>query len=121
VEAYQYFNRLDKTDDLSIRAHVDLSCFIAASHMCMLAWLTTKRDSEKFGRLELLSHWHTMMEEKEGRKDRQRFYSDVVKQARSVSHYHLTLYLGLHILSIAKRRRGLHEVALEPSWDKFRH
>jgi len=81
---WDYFALLTKDNDLSFSVHAALACFLAALHGTMLRWLKVKWE-EGCNRSALLTYWQTLMEKQLERDDRQRFFSEVVKEANAVS------------------------------------
>jgi hypothetical protein len=113
VAVYDYFRVLAKNNDLSFTAHADIAHFLAASYTTMLTWLQ-KKHAEGVGGPELLIYWHRLMERQEGRKDRERFFSEVVTQAKSVSHHCLASRLEIHGLLAGKSAIWTFRLGPEP-------
>lgn len=103
MAVYNYFKNLTKTNDMSISAHVGIACFLTASYTTMLAWLKSYLAAAAVSGPELVTYWHGLMERSEGRAERERFFSEVVKQANNVSHYFLASRLDIYRLLTVER------------------
>lgn len=90
-EVYKYIHALTKINDMSLSAHVALACLLSALHTKMLEWLK-KMHEEELAWDALLAYWHGLMEGGESR-ERERFFSEVVQLANSVSHLYLVFHL----------------------------
>jgi hypothetical protein len=83
-EVYKYIHALTKINDMSCSAHVALACLLSALHKKMLEWLKRKHE-DGLAWHALLAYWQGLMEG-ESREHRERFFSEVVQLANSVSH-----------------------------------
>lgn len=91
-EVYKYFAEFSSSDnDLSLKAHTAIACFLGAAHTTMLKWLIAKK-ARLPNPADLRASWHKVMEKEVGREERQAFFQEVVQTARKVS------YLGSSLL-----------------------
>lgn len=83
----EFFSNLPCDNDLSLTAHAAIACFIAAAHLVMLEYLQKARNENGLNGLELLMHWHELMEPTGVRDGRDVFFTEVVNRANKVGHF----------------------------------
>ena len=89
-EVYKYFAEFSNNDnDLSLKAHTAIACFLGAAHTIMLRWLNEKK-ARLLNQAELRASWHRLMEKEVGREERKSFFHEVVQTARKVRYLELS-------------------------------
>lgn len=86
MRVYKYFRDLNRQSDLSLTAHLGAACFLGACHTTMLTWLKKEHEEKGLDGQALLPIWHHLVEQREDRTYRDKFFSEVVEQAKTVSH-----------------------------------
>ncbi len=71
---------------MSLTAHSAIARFLAAAHKTMLSWLKGKRQRDNLDGKGLHEWWYNIMEQRDGQKMRQKFFTDVLAEAATVSH-----------------------------------
>jgi hypothetical protein len=79
-QVYEYFN-IPRDNDLSFSAHRAIASFIGAAHATMLKHLKRMQAEGLVGQ-RLLDRWHLMMEHQSERKERRKFFDEVIKLAK---------------------------------------
>lgn len=87
---YNYFNKLDDNNDLSITSHIALACFVGAAHRTMLERLQSVKVQTV---QELHDYWYQLMEQQDDRSERNTFFSEVVANANAVNQLFFCLLL----------------------------
>lgn len=83
-EVCKYFAEFSNNDnDLSLRAHTAIACFLGAAHTIMLKWLTEKK-ARLLNLADVHASWHKLMEKEVEREERKAFFQEVVQTARKV-------------------------------------
>ena len=81
----KFFSTLPQNNDLSITAHSAIACFLAAAQQVMLERLRALQ-MKGFNGHQLLERWHDLMEPTGVVPDsREKFFTEVVQRANSVS------------------------------------
>jgi hypothetical protein len=82
---FHYIKQISNDNDLSITAHLDLACFLAAAHETMLASLKDIKGKQELSGPELRAAWHDRMEMNREPEYREQFFSRVVKSAEQAN------------------------------------
>jgi hypothetical protein len=105
MKKHRYFTELPKEDYRSFATYGHISCFIAAAHQTLLAWLHQGQTEYGFDGKELHSWWYGLME--------------VVKKAKLVS-LSTFLFLNSRFRWQMRWRPGSYRLR-RPSWSYPTH
>jgi hypothetical protein len=90
--AFNYFEKIPKNNDLSVTAHWDMACCLAALHQTMLASLKRLQDEKNLNGPQLRVVWHERMEKNCQHDYRNDFFARVIERAKEASQ-HLSAYV----------------------------
>ena len=71
---------------MSFTAYSAVASFLAAAHKTMLEWLQEAQRQNGFDEYELREWWYDIMERGARRAGRQKFFSEVLRKANTVSN-----------------------------------
>ena len=72
--------------DMSFTAHHGVASFLAAAHKTMLEWLKEAQRNNGYEIDGLREWWYNTMERSAQYEEWKRFFSEVLREANSVSH-----------------------------------
>jgi len=85
-DVHEYFAKITTENDMSLTAHSAIARFLAAVHKTMLDWLKEERHRNNFDGEKLHKWWYGIMEQRAEQKMRQKFFTEVLAKAKTVSH-----------------------------------
>jgi hypothetical protein len=91
----RYFQALPKNNDLAIKAHAAIACFLGALHETMHASLVRIHTQNSCNGRDLRKAWHKHMETNRRDPFRQEFFADVVEKAEQESNHFLSYFVLL--------------------------